>query len=172
MNVKVIEKDLMDPLAEINKVNIDLNHIPHDFDYVTLLDNTKPGADVVLKFVEENLGKRKFNWVKKPAGAPATIKQLKKAAESEIVFLALGDCGSCSSWVILDAIRLEKMGIPTISICSDRFSSFAHELAKSHGAEALNILSVEHPIAGLSREEIVKKTLEILPSLRYILQIP
>ena len=63
------------------------------------------------------------------------------------------------------------MGIPTISVCSDRFSPFAHELAKSHGAEALNILSVEHPIAGLSREEIVKKTLKILPSLRYILQI-
>ena len=172
MNVKVIEKDLMDPLAEINEVNIDLNHIPDDFEYVTLLDNTKPGADVVLKVVEENLGKRKFNWVKKPAGAPATIKQIDQAAESEIVFIALGDCGSCSSWVILDAIRLEKMGIPTISICSDRFSPFAHELARSHGAQKLNILSVEHPIAGLSRKEIVKKTVEILPSLRCILQIP
>ena len=171
MNVKVIEKDLMDPLAEISEVNINLNHIPYDFEYVTLLDNTKPGADVVLEFVENNLGNRKFNWVKKPAGAPAPIKQLELAAKSEIVFLALGDCGSCSSWVILDAIRLEKMGIPTISICSDRFSPFAHELAKSHGAEELNILSVEHPIAGLSREEIVKKTLEILPTLRNILQI-
>ena len=73
MNVKVIEKDLMDPLAEISEVNIDLNSIPHDFEYVTLLDNTKPGADVVLEFIEENLGNRKFNWVKKPAGAPATI---------------------------------------------------------------------------------------------------
>ena len=172
MNVKVIEKDLMDPLAEINNVKVDLNNIPYDFEHVTLLDNTKPGADVVLEFVEENLGNRKFNWVKKPAGAPATIKQLEMAAKSEIVFLALGDCGSCSSWVILDAIRLEKMGIPTVSICSDKFLPFAHELAKSHGAEKLNILSVEHPIAGLSKEEIVKKTLEILPSLRYILQIP
>ncbi len=171
MNVKVIEKDLMDPLAEISEVNIDLNSIPHDFEYVTLLDNTKPGADVVLEFIEENLGNRKFNWVKKPAGAPATIKQLEIAAESEIVFLALGDCGSCSSWVILDAIRLEKMGIPTVSICSDRFSLFAHEFAKSHGAQKLKILSVEHPIAGISKEEIVKKTLKILPSLRYILQI-
>ena len=94
------------------------------------------------------------------------------AAKSEIVILALGDCGSCSSWVILDAIRLEKMGTPTISICSDRFSPFAHELAKSHGAENLNILTVEHPIAGLSKEEIVKKTCKIIPPLRYILQIP
>ncbi len=86
--------------------------------------------------------------------------------------IALGDCGSCSSWVILDAIRLEKKGVPTISICSERFTEFAHELAKSHGAEDLRILSVEHPIAGLSNNEIQTKTLPILPSLKYILQIP
>ena len=172
MNVKVIEKELMDPLAEISMVNLNLNPIPYDFEYVTLLDNTKPGADSILEYFEENLGNRKFIWVKKPAGAPASIEQLEMASKSEIVFLALGDCGSCSSWVILDAIRLEKMGTPTISICSDRFSPFAHELAKSHGAKDLNILSVEHPIAGLSKEEIVKKTSKIIPSLRYILQIP
>ena len=171
MNVKVIEKDLMNPLAEIDEVNLDLNQIPFDLEYVTLLDNTKPGADLILGFVEENLGNRKFTWVQKPAGAPATIKQLRTAAKSEIVVLALGDCGSCSSWVILDAIRLEKMGIPTISICSDRFSPFAHELAKSHGAKDLNILSLEHPIAGLSEEEIYKKTIKILPSLLNTLKI-
>ena len=60
MNVKVIEKDLMDPLAEINNVKVDLNNIPYDFEHVTLLDNTKPGADVVLEFVEENLGQQKI----------------------------------------------------------------------------------------------------------------
>jgi hypothetical protein len=109
---------------------------------------------------------------KKPAGSPATIKQLEKAANSEIVILALGDCGSCFSWIILDAIRLEKMGRSTISICSDRFLNFAHELAKSHGAEDLNILSIKHPVAGHSKEEIEEKTLQILPSLRYLLQIP
>lgn len=170
MNVKVIEKELMDPLAEINEVNLDLNSIPCDFEYVTLFDNTKPGADVILGYVEETLGNKKFTNVQKPAGAPATIKQLELAATSEIVVLALGDCGSCSSWVILDAIRLENMGIPTISICSDRFLSFAQELAKSHGAKDLNILSIEHPIAGLSTEEICKKTLKIIPSLRNILK--
>ena len=171
MNVKVIEKDLLNPLAEIDKIEVELNHIPKDFEFVTLLDNTKPGADVILGYVEENLGNRKFRWVEKPAGAPATKEQIEIASKSEIVILALGDCGSCSSWVILDAIRLEKMGLPTISICSKKFSPFAHELAKSHGAKDLNILSLDHPIAGLPKKEIIKKTIEILPSLRYILQI-
>ncbi len=172
MKVKVVEKDVLNPLAEILMVKEELNPIPYDFESVSLLDNTKPGANVILELLKENLGKRKFVKVNKPAGSPATIKQLETAANSEIVILAVGDCGSCSSWVILDAIRLEKMGRPTISICSDRFLNFAHELAKSHGAEDLNILSIKHPVAGLSTEEIEEKTLQILPSLKYLLQIP
>ena len=140
MKVNVVEKDVLNPLAEINKVKMELNPIPYDFESISLLDNTKPGANVILEIIKENLGKRKFIKVKKSAGYAATFKQLETAANAEIVILALGDCGSCCSWVILDAIRLEKMGTPTISICSDRFLNFALELAKSHGAEDLNIL--------------------------------
>jgi hypothetical protein len=172
MKVNVVEKDVLNPLAEIKKIKTELTPIPYDFESVSLLDNTKPGANVILGIIEENLGKRKFIKLKKAAGSAATIKQLETAAKAEIVILALGDCGSCCSWVILDAIRLEKMGKPTISICSDRFLNFAHELAKSHGAEDLNILSIKHPVAGLSEDEIEEKTLQIIPSLKYILQIP
>ncbi len=133
---------------KLTRLKLDLNPIPYDFEFVSLLDNTKPGADIIMTFLMDNLGKRKFINVKKPAGAPATNSQLEIAAKGDIAILALGDCGSCSSWVILDAIRLEKMGIPTISICSDKFSVFAHELAKAHGAEDLKILSIKHPVQG------------------------
>jgi hypothetical protein len=109
--------------------------------------------------------------VKKPAGAPATPQQLKKASEADICILALGDCGSCTSWVILDAIRLEKMSVPTVSICSDQFTSFARELAKSYGAEDLRILELEHPIAGTQTEEVEEKILKMLHVLQYLLQI-
>ena len=172
MRVKVVEKKVLNPLADIDSVKLDLNPIPYDFETVSLVDNTKPGADIILKFLAENLGNRKFIDVKKPAGAAATNQQLKKACESDIALIALGDCGSCSSWVVLDAIRLEKMGTPTISICSNSFSDFAHELAMSHRAQDLNILSVEHPITGLSEVQIEEKIRKILPTLRYILQIP
>jgi hypothetical protein len=172
MQVNIVEKDTLNPLGDINQVNIDLNPIPHDFEHISLVDNTKPGADIILSSLAENLGNRKFITVKKPAGAPATDEQLEMASKGEIALIAIGDCGSCSSWVILDAIRLEKKGVPTISICSERFMEFAHELAKSHGAENLRILSMKHPIAGLSNNEIKTKTLDILPSLKYVLQIP
>jgi hypothetical protein len=169
MIVKVVEKDVMDPVAETGDYKIDLNKVNPDFKKLTLFDNTKPGADVILDYLGENLGTSELIRVKKPAGAPATPKQLQKAAMGEVVILGLGDCGSCSSWVILDAIRLEKLGVPTISICSSSFSDFSHELAKAHGAENLNIVTIQHPIAGTKTSEIQNKTREIMPLIKELL---
>lgn len=166
MKVKVVERDVMNPLAETGDYKIDLNKTAPDFTKLTLFNNTKPGADVILDYLGENLGKHEIIRVKKPAGAPATQNQLEKAAEGDVVILGLGDCGSCSSWVILDAIRLEKQGVPTISICSTSFSDFAHELARAHGAEDLNIIPIQHPIAGSSILDIKKKTRQILPLIK------
>lgn len=171
MRVKVLEKDVLNPLAETGDYTIKLNKFPSNFSKLTLFNNTKPGADIILEYLSENFGETEFVQVEKPAGAPATEQQLKNAAKGDIAIIALGDCGSCSSWVILDAIRLEKLGVPTISICSHSFSDFAKELAKSHGAEHLNIISIEHPIAGTSDLIIREKTAKILPSLRKILNI-
>jgi hypothetical protein len=170
MKVKVVEKDVMDPVAETGDHKIDLNKFAPNFTKLTLFDNTKPGADVILDYLGENLGKQEIIRVKKPAGAPATQNQLKKAAQGELVILGLGDCGSCSSWVILDAIRLEKLGVPTISICSSSFSDFSHDLAKAHGAENLKIVKIQHPIAGTSVSDIQEKTRQILPLIKELLE--
>lgn len=172
MRVKLTEKEVLSPLAESQKKNIEINPFPNDFDKVSLADNTKPGADVILKVLSESLGNREFQWIRKPAGAPATEEQIQKAASSEVAIVALGDCGSCTSWVILDAIRLEERGIPTISICSDHFTPFARQLAESHGMKDLRILEVKHPIAGLNSAEVEEKALNIVPNLLYLLQIP
>lgn len=172
MRVKLTEKDVLSPLGEVLGKNLTLNPLPYDSGRVSMLDNTKPGADIILKVLSESLGNRELQWVHKPAGAPATDFQIQKASSADLAILALGDCGSCTSWVILDAIRLEERGIPTISICSDHFAPFARELAKSHGLGDLRILEVEHPIAGLSIEEVDEKARKIVSSFLYLLQIP
>ena len=172
MKVKLVEREVLDPLGKVQTDKLKINPLPEDFETFTLVDNTKPGARVILDILTESLGNRQFIMVKKPAGAPATPEQINKASSGEIAILALGDCGSCTSWVILDAIRLEKMGIPTISICSDHFAPFARELAKSHGMEELRILEVKHPVAGLSIDEVDEKARAIIPSFLYLLQIP
>ncbi|MDO5835029.1 MAG: UGSC family (seleno)protein [Methanobacterium sp.] len=172
MRVKLTEKDVLNPLGKVNGKDISLNPLPYDFDRVSMVDNTKPGADIILKVLSESLGNRKLQWLHKPAGAPATDFQIQKAASADLAILALGDCGSCTSWVVLDAIRLEERGIPTISLCSDHFAPFARELAKSHGLSDLRILEVKHPIAGLSVEEVKEKASRIVPSFLYLLQLP
>jgi hypothetical protein len=172
LKVQLVEREVLDPLGEVQTDELKVNPLPEDFETFSLVDNTKPGAGAILDILAESLGNRQFIKVKKPAGAPATPEQINKASSGKISILALGDCGSCTSWVILDAIRLEKMGTPTISICSDHFTPFARELAKSHGMEELRILEVKHPIAGLSIDEVDEKARAIIPSFLYLLQIP
>ena len=172
MKWKMIEKEVMDPLGETFAEKIDLTPLPDDFEVVSLLNNTKYGSDFILNTIRNSLGNRVFINVKKSAGAPATPQQLQRAGEADLCIQALADCGSCTAWIILDAIRLEKIDVPTISICSDQFSSFAHKLAKSYGIDDLRILKLKHPIAGIQKEEVIEKTMEILPALQFLLQIP
>jgi len=172
LKVKLTEREVLNPLGEVQDNKLDLNPLPYDFDKVSLVDNTKPGANIILKVLSKSLGNREFLCVKKPAGAPATEEQIKKAASSDVAILALGDCGSCTSWVVLDAIRLEEEGTPTISICSDYFAPFARNLAESHGLKCLRILEIKHPIAGLDSDEVEEKALKIVQNLLYLLQIP
>lgn len=169
MRVKIVDYEVLNPLAEIEKSNIKKASIPEKINRIVLLDNTKPNADQILNTIRKNLDQIDFYKVKKPAGAPATSNQIKKASKADITILAVGDCGSCTTWVILDAIRLEKEGTPTISICSDSFTKFAHELAKAHGMSDLKIVEIEHPIAGQSQKDVENKTLKIISEITSIL---
>jgi hypothetical protein len=170
MRVKVIEKDVMDPLGETAADKIKVIPVPSKINKISYFDNTKPNADVILAAVAENLN---INWkkVEKPAGAGATEEQLKDAADADLSIIAVGDCGSCSTWVILDAIRLEKEGIPTISICSDKFMDYARSLAKSYGADDLRIVKIKHPISGQKEEDIRVKARETTGKIKKLLNI-
>jgi len=170
MRVKVIEKEVMDPLGETAADKIEVMPVPSKINKISHLDNTKPNADVILAAINESLdinGKK----VEKPAGAGATEEQLKDAADADLSIIAVGDCGSCSTWVILDAIRLEKEGTPTISICSDNFMDYARSLAKSHGADDLRIVEIKHPISGQEEENVREKAAETIKEIKKLLNI-
>lgn len=170
MRVKVIEKEVMDPLGETAADKIEVMAVPSKINKISYFDNTKPNADIILAAVDESLdinGKK----VEKPAGAGATEEQLKDAADADLSIIAVGDCGSCSTWVILDAIRLEKEGTPTISICSDNFMEYGRSLAKSHGADDLRIVEIKHPISGQKKENVREKAAETIKEIKKLLNI-
>jgi hypothetical protein len=169
MNIKIKEREVLNPLAEKDTIQIKLNPLPQKMSVIALLDNTKPNADLILNTIQENLEADNFIRINKPTGDSATSKQIKKVIKADLVILALGDCGSCTTWLILDALKLEKKGIPTISICSHVFSPFARELAESYGANSLRIMEIEHPLAGQSDESVKTKTKKIINQMNKIL---
>ena len=170
MRVKVTEKEVMDPLAETASEKIIISPIPQKINKIAYFDNTKPNADVILNTIQENINTGYIKAIK-PAGDAATDEQMNKAKKGDIVILALGDCGSCTTWVILDAIRLEKEEIPTICICTHKFTDYAYSLAKAQGAENLRIVKIEHPIAGLEEDAVKSKTEKIIPEIKKLLKI-
>lgn len=168
MKIKVIEREVLNPLADTDALEIEINPIPEKIDFVSFLDNTKPNADLLLDTIREKLEFNNSIKVRKPAGAPGTDEQIREA-KADLSILALGDCGSCTTWLILDAIKLEKQGTPTISVCSDIFAPFARELAESYGAGGLRIVEVEHPLAGQSRESIENKGQKLINQIKSII---
>lgn len=171
MKIKIIEREVLNPLGETSSVKMKLTPMREKIQKISLIDNTKPNADVILNTLKANLENVDFLDARKPAGAPASLEQIKKASKSDVSILALGDCGSCTTWLILDAIRLEKEGVPTISVCSNKFSQFARSLAKAHGVDDLRILEIEHPISGQKEDEIKAKTQIIIPKIKNLLNI-
>lgn len=169
MRVNVIEKEVMSPLGESAADKIKIVPVQGKINKISYVDNTKPNADIILATIAENLNIDNIT-VEKPAGAPATDEQLKKAAGADLSIIAVGDCGSCSTWVILDAIRLEKEGTPTISICSDKFMDYARSLAKSYGADDLRIIKIRHPISGQKEEDVKAKALEIINEIKKLIK--
>jgi hypothetical protein len=53
-----------------------------------------------------------------------------------------------------DGIHVEKAGLPSATICTDRFIPTAQGMAKMWGAEDYPTIFTEHPIENLNREQL------------------
>jgi hypothetical protein len=62
-------------------------------------------------------------------------------------------------------VVLEKSGIPTVTVCSNRFEVLAKATAKGLGMPDLPLVIVPHPIGGISAEEVTAKADQILDKL-------
>jgi len=125
--------------------------------------NNKPGGDILLDRFTRLLDGR-FHLAKtlkrtKPyASSGADIGMLDGlSAECDLVIIAVGDCGSCTSYVIRDAIELEKRGTPSISICSQEFAALGKVEAQALGMANLPMVIVPHPIGGIDPKEVARK---------------
>ena len=71
---------------------------------------------------------------------------------------------------MLDAIILEKAGIPAIPIITDAFEPTAREMAELWGLPDFRYVAMPHPLASLTAEEIDQRADALLGRVLELLQ--
>lgn len=127
---------------------------------VGLVDNGKWNAAVLLRAVRSLLAER-FGTAEGPMAAKQHYnrdlteqEQSELAAGSQVALAAIGDCGSCTSYTVRDALMLESLGVPTVALVTEPFLPLARGLATTMGTPEIRIVAVPHPLYGIAEEEL------------------
>jgi hypothetical protein len=133
---------------------------------IGLIENTKKNAEEVLRKLAEKLaaayGMRAEVLVHKPQRAPVKDSQIAELkGRTDFAIAGIGDCGACSSGSLLDAVILEKTGIPAIAIVTEAFQTTAREMAELWGVPNFRFVMMPHPLASLTPAEIDRRADEL-----------
>jgi len=64
----------------------------------------------------------------------------------DVAVVGLGNCGSCTSWTIKDAVSAAASGIPTVAVATEQFEALARTLASSYGRPGLRLQVLPYPL--------------------------
>lgn len=132
-----------------------------------VLDNSKWNANKLLRGAIEALKKEiDFSavnyYVKHSFSKDADPELIKKIIEeNDIVLTAIGDCGSCTSGCLRDAISLELAGIPTATIVTTEFVKETVLTRQALGMKALEPVIITHPVSSITHEEVAQRVAQI-----------
>jgi hypothetical protein len=126
-----------------------------------LIDNGKEFSDVVIEALAEAL-RRDHGvtdikiWRKGfPAKGAPFIAEM--AAETDVAISGVGHCGSSSPWSVIDAVNLEKAGVPTVTLLSRSFCPLGQIVARGEGHSGIAIVMLPHPIGEADSAKIAQK---------------
>lgn len=71
---------------------------------------------------------------------------------------------------MLDAVILEKAGIPAVPIVTDAFESTAREMAELWGVPNFRFVMMPHPLASLTPAEIDRRAGELVEKVLVLLK--
>jgi hypothetical protein len=133
---------------------------------LTLIDNGKSHAKIVLTMVAEELRERLPEiehvevFSKTSAGVTVTDDEARALAErSTVVVTGLGDCGACSSCSVLDAIKFEQLGVPATAVITEPFVALVEKFAIASGMPGYHNVVLPHPVA--TREDAEVRSLVV-----------
>jgi hypothetical protein len=70
---------------------------------------------------------------------------------------------------VLDAILLEKAGIPTIPVITDAFDNTAKEMAELWGVPEFKFVMMPHPMGSLDADAIAKRADDLVAGVTALL---
>jgi len=77
------------------------------------------------------------------------------------VLTAIGDCGSCCSCCIRDAVALEKLGIPSAAIITKEFERETELTRTAIGMQGLIPIVIDHPVSSITQAEIELRAAQV-----------
>jgi len=131
---------------------------------IGLIDNGKEFSDIVLDglaaVLRRDFGATQIKFWRKgfPAKGAPFIDEM--AAETDVAISGVGHCGSSSPWSVIDAVNLEKAGVPTVALVSRSFCPLGQIVACGEGHPALPIVMLPHPIGEADESRIAQKGID------------
>ena len=118
---------LRDPTAETAALKRARKNPPSDLEgkTIALMDIGKMRGDEFIDrleqlFTDKGITTRRYKKPTNTRTAPAQLIQ-QIASETDVVVIALSDCGSCTSCSTHDLNDLDNLGIPGVSILTEEF---------------------------------------------------
>jgi Fe-S cluster biogenesis protein NfuA len=75
-------------------------------------------------------------------------------ASADVVVSGLGNCGSCTSWTIKDAVAPLSSGLPTVAVVTEHFEPLGRTLAGHYGKGGLRLVVLPYPLDIRPEEEV------------------
>ena len=118
---------------------------------VAFVDNSKQNADLFLSrlrpLLKELHGMEPGETIRKLAPKDGlTDADLARLTQHDAVIQCFGDCGTSTSMSVADGVALERLGIPTATVCSSAFYGAARFQAAGRGMADLPVVEIPHPM--------------------------
>jgi hypothetical protein len=142
---------------------------------VALLSNGKVNGTELLAAIGRALNSLvpgiHFKHYRKPSVSvppePSDFDDIVRTADAAIC--AIGDCGSCSSRTMRDAIDLELAGIPSVAVVADALVGPVDYMRRVSGMPDYPFCTTPFPVGNLTADEIEHRGLELAPQVLQLL---
>ncbi len=151
--------ELRDPTAESAEINRARQSPPDSLDgkTVALLDIGKMRGDEFVDRLERLFEDSKVatKRYKKPTNTRTAPTELIQdiVTETDVVVIALSDCGSCTSCSTHDLNDLDNLGIPGVNVLTTEFKQAFEQQCTKIGFDGASVYT-PHPVLNRTTEQI------------------